>query len=92
MCICGTERREHMKSLRKMLMEVKEKIYIYGAGEYGQNCKKIMDYLNIPIEAFLVTDINALPEGMCKDEVDDIPIIQYNPSAMSFIQGVSLLR
>lgn len=50
-----------MISLRRIISEIqkfcegKEKIYIYGAGAYGKKCKKILDYLNIPLEAFLIT-------------------------------------
>ncbi len=50
-----------MTGLRRVISEIrefckgKEKIYIYGAGVYGKRCKKILDYLNIPVEAFLIT-------------------------------------
>lgn len=51
-----------MISLRSVINEIqefckgKEKIYIYGAGTYGKACKKILDYLDIPVEAFLATN------------------------------------
>ena len=50
-----------MISLSRMIREIhefcrgKEKIYIYGAGVYGNKCKKLLDYLNIPVEAFFIT-------------------------------------
>lgn len=72
-----------MKSLRNKIIDIqefckdKQKIFIYGAGEYGKNCKKILDYLHIPVEAFFVTDFSSNTGDQC---IDGVPIVQWNSS------------
>lgn len=84
-----------MISLRKMIGEIqefckeKEKIYIYGAGVYGKKCKRILDYLNIPVEAFLVTKYRGgVYKGKSKDENFNVPIIEWNSSIIGENAGI----
>ncbi|MCI8299583.1 MAG: hypothetical protein HFI69_04405 [Lachnospiraceae bacterium] len=83
-----------MKSIRKTLIEVqefckeKDEIYIYGNGKYGQNCKRILDYLNIPVKAFLVSSIEPDSENR---KSEGIPVIQWDSSMAKTIQNGGIL-
>lgn len=84
-----------MKSLRKTILELQEfskmhkKIYIYGAGEFGKICKGILEYLNIKIEAFFVTDVSSIPED-CR-MYEGVPIIQWDSSRAKIISGEGMI-
>lgn len=72
-----------MRSLRKMIIELKEfckdkkKIYIYGTGKDGQSCKKVLDYLKIPVEAFLVTDLSMVSDKKKFEETFGTSILEW---------------
>ncbi len=79
-----------MISLSRMIREIhefcrgKEKIYIYGAGVYGNKCKKLLDYLNIPVEAFFITKYAG--GGYCS--TSNVPVIEWNPSIVKPNAGI----
>lgn len=64
----------------KKFCEGGEKIYIYGAGEYGVRCERLLRYLSIPVEAFMITNIeknNSVKFGHQK-EIDGVKIVEFN--------------
>lgn len=72
-----------MKSMSKAVVQIqmfcadKEKVYIYGKGKFGQKCKKILDYLNICVQGYIVTNLSKEDrEEQCIK--DGIPIIQFD--------------
>lgn len=78
-----------MVSLMKNISEIQNfykeyrKIYIYGAGEYGKLCKRLLDYLRIPVEAIFVTELCSTTDL----SIEGVPVIQWDKSIVQGLKG-----
>lgn len=59
-----------------------ERIFIYGAGEYGKRCKAILDYHDIQIDGFLVSD------DVKAEDLAGIPILNMDSFHMGNSDGI----
>lgn len=59
-----------------------ERIFIYGAGEYGKKCKAILDYHDIQIDGFLVSD------DVKAEDLAGIPILNMDSFHMGNSDGI----
>lgn len=59
-----------------------DRIYIYGAGEYGKRCKAILDYYDVQTNGFLVSD------DVKMKELSKVPIQKLNSFRIGNNDGV----
>ncbi|MNI63665.1 Rhamnan synthesis protein F [compost metagenome] len=50
-----------------------EKVYIYGAGLLGKDCLHFMNFIDIKVDAFIVTEMNGN-----ESVIDNIPVYPFN--------------